>query len=47
MTIHPAVKEFLTEAGRKGGSSTSEKKQKASKKNGRLGGRPKGKKNKK
>jgi len=38
--------EVFQEAGRKGGSSRSEAKRKSSALNGRLGGRPKGSKNK-
>ncbi len=34
--VHPKVKEFLSEAGKKGGSSTSERKKQASRKNGKL-----------
>lgn len=40
MALHPAVRKFLSKAGVKGGSSTSEAKQKASRENGKLGGRP-------
>lgn len=45
MKITPAIRNFLAEAGRKGGSSTSEKKKEAVRRNGAKGGRPKGVKN--
>ena len=37
-----AVRDYFSEIGRRGGSSTSEAKKKSSAANGRLGGRPKG-----
>lgn len=46
MSLHPEVRKFLSEAGKIGGSSRSPLKQEASKNNGKLGGRPKGAKNK-
>lgn len=46
MTLHPEVRNFLSKAGQKGGRSTSEKKKIAVRLNGKLGGRPKGVKNK-
>lgn len=44
MTVHPEVSKFLSDIGKKGGASRSEPKIKASRVNGRLGGRPKKKK---
>ena len=45
MTVHPEVSRFLSKMGKKGGSSKSKAKQKSSRANGLLGGRPKGAKN--
>lgn len=45
MKLTPDTRKFLSEIGRKGGSSTSLKKKEAVRRNGRLGGRPKGGKN--
>jgi general stress protein YciG len=39
--VHAAVRKFLSEIGRKGGSSCSERKRIAAAKNGAKGGRPK------
>lgn len=41
MPIHPEVKKYLSDIGRKGGSRSSIKKKASSPKNGILGGRPK------
>ena len=43
--LHPAVKDFLSKNGRIGGSSKSDAKKVSSRRNGKLGGRPKGSKN--
>jgi general stress protein YciG len=40
-SIHPAVREYFSELGRKGGKSTSEAKLRACIENGKRGGRPK------
>jgi hypothetical protein len=40
--VKPAVSDYLASIGRKGGSKTSQAKKKSSRKNGQLGGRPKG-----
>ena len=45
MKLTQEVRKFLADAGRKGGSSKSLKKQEAVRENGKLGGRPKGSKN--
>jgi hypothetical protein len=39
--MNPLITKYLSEQGRKGGSAKSAAKAKASKKNGKLGGRPK------
>jgi hypothetical protein len=44
--LETLCKRYSKELGRKGGSSTSNAKKKSSANNGRLGGRPKGSKNK-
>jgi len=45
--LSPEVKAYLSSIGKKGGSSRSEKKRKSSARNGALGGRPFGSKDKK
>lgn len=47
MALHPEVKKFLSEAGRKGGISKSERKQELARENGKKGGRPPTKKRRK
>lgn len=47
MTLHPEVKKFLSEAGKKGGASKSKNKTDKSRDNGKLGGRPKNARSKK
>jgi len=39
--IHPAVREYFSKLGQKGGKSTSEAKLRACRENGMRGGRPK------
>lgn len=41
MAMSKEVKTYLSEIGRKGGKSRSDKKSRASRENGKLGGRPK------
>ena len=46
MELHPKVKKFLSDIGKKGGSQKTEKKKKASRENAKKGGWPKGRKRK-
>ena len=47
MELSQEIKDYLSSIGKKGGSSRSEKKRKSSARNGALGGRPFGSKDKK
>lgn len=45
MNIHPKVRKFLSDMGKKGGKATSDAKKFAVRDNGKKGGRPIGQKN--